>query len=407
MKIGLVLSNTPSKSETFFNSKIMGLQESGYEVVLFANQGEKFNFCRMVPHPKVNSLIFIKLAKMMVAYGILFITCPIIFFRFLHLEKKDGVSIRIRWENLYLISHILKEKLDWLHFGFATMSIRRENVACTIGAKMGVSIRGYDICIYPLKHPGCYQRLWDKVNKVHSISSDLLIAAHKQGLTDRTPQVTIHPAINVDHFNLKGKNWETLSNTEIIHFLTVARLHWKKGLDYILQALSIIKEKNIPFHYTIVGEGQELERLIFSTHQLGLDGRVTFAGAIPHKNILKYYKDAGIYLQYSIQEGFCNAVLEAQVIGLPTIVSNAEGLPENVLHDSTGWVVPKRSPKLLAKKIEHVITIEDKKLIQILKNGRTRIKNHFSLEKQFQDFGNFFSKIHSFPSNDSNIDASK
>ena len=407
MKIGLVLSNTPSKSETFFNSKIMGLQKVGYEVVLFANQDEKFHFCRMAPHPKVNNLIFIKLARMMVAYGILFINYPIIFFRFLHLEKKDGVTIRTRWENLYLNSHILKEKLDWLHFGFATMSIRRENVARAIGAKMGVSLRGYDICVYPLKHPGCYQRLWEKVNKAHSISSDLLVAAHEQGLKDKIPQVTIHPAINVVHFKLEGKNWGTFSHTENIHFLTVARLHWKKGLDYIVQALSIIKEKNIPFHYTIVGEGQELERLIFSTHQLGLGDRVTFAGAIPHKNILKYYEDADIYLQYSIQEGFCNAVLEAQAIGLPTIVSNAEGLSENVLHDNTGWVVPKRIPKLLAKKIEHVITIQDKKLIQILKNGRTRIKNYFSLRKQNQDFGIFFSKIYSFPLNHGNIDASQ
>ncbi|MBK7870836.1 MAG: glycosyltransferase family 4 protein [Saprospiraceae bacterium] len=54
-----------------------------------------------------------------------------------------------------------------------------------------------------------------------------------------------------------------------------------------------------------------------------------------------YYEKADIYLQYSIQEGFCNAVLEAQAMGLLCIVSDAEGLPENILHGQTGWVVPK------------------------------------------------------------------
>ena len=180
----------------------------------------------------------------MVAYGILFINCPIIFFRFLHLEKKDGITIRTRWENLYLNSHILKEKLDWLHFGFVTMAIRRENVACAIGAKMGVSLRGYDICVYPLKHQGCYQRLWDKIDKVHSISSDLLVAAQEQGLTGNIPQVTIQPAIDVDYFNAGEKDWIKFNGKETIHFLTVARLHWKKGLEYTLQAMAIMKEKD-------------------------------------------------------------------------------------------------------------------------------------------------------------------
>jgi colanic acid/amylovoran biosynthesis glycosyltransferase len=36
-KIGIVLSSTPGYSETFFKSKIKGLQESGYDVTLFVD----------------------------------------------------------------------------------------------------------------------------------------------------------------------------------------------------------------------------------------------------------------------------------------------------------------------------------------------------------------------------------
>ena len=46
-------------------------------------------------------------------------------------------------------SHIIRYDLDWLHFGFATCALGRENLASLIGAKMSTSIRGYDIAIYP------------------------------------------------------------------------------------------------------------------------------------------------------------------------------------------------------------------------------------------------------------------
>jgi colanic acid/amylovoran biosynthesis glycosyltransferase len=390
MIIGLILSNRPAQSETFFTSKIQGLQEEGYQVVLFANQSEDFQICRLIPHPKVGRNIIIQMLRMIVSYIVLLLTHPIIFFRFLHLEKKDGVPIRSRWENLYLNCHILKENLDWIHFGFATMTLRRENVARSIDARMGLSLRGYDICIYPLKHQGCYKLLWDKVDKVHSISDDLLVAAQKQGLTDDTPQITIHPAIDIDIFNTRVKNWKKFDGKEKIRFLTIARLHWKKGLEYTLEALTILRENNFLFQYTVIGEGQEHERLMLATHQMGLDNLVNFTGPIPHQEIRRYYEQADIYLQYSIQEGFCNAVLEAQAMGLLNIVSDAEGLPENVLHDKTGWVVPKGKPNLLAQKIEHVLGMPDQKLNQIRENAMARVNKEFNLEKQSQEFHSFF-----------------
>ena len=67
-------------------------------------------------------------------------------------------------------------------------------------------------------------------------------------------------------------------------------------------------------------------------------------------------------IQYSIEEGFCNAVLEAQSMGVLTIVSNASGLMENIIDGKTGWVVPKRKPNLLAKKIKQITSMKEEKL---------------------------------------------
>ena len=54
MTIGLVISNTPAYSETFFNSKIKGLKENGFKVVLFVSHNtNNFNLCEVKLAPKI------------------------------------------------------------------------------------------------------------------------------------------------------------------------------------------------------------------------------------------------------------------------------------------------------------------------------------------------------------------
>jgi colanic acid/amylovoran biosynthesis glycosyltransferase len=100
--------------------------------------------------------------------------------------------------------------------------------------------------------------------------------------------------------------------------------------------------------------------------------------------------ESDIYLQPSIQEGFCNAVLEAQASALLCVVTDAEGLPENVLNEITGWVVPKRNPKAIAEKIIEVINKNPLELLKIQQKAVERLKNEFNLQKQNLEFIKFY-----------------
>ncbi|MBR9845704.1 MAG: glycosyltransferase, partial [Algicola sp.] len=91
-----------------------------------------------------------------------------------------------------------------------------------------------------------------------------------------------------------------------------------------------------------------------------------------------------------VQEGFCNAVLEAQAMGLMCIVSNAEGLSENVMHNKSGWVVPKREPNLLAKKIREVIYLDEVEKKTIREFAVNRVRSQFGLEDQNLSFLKFY-----------------
>ena len=287
MTVGIVLPQPPAYSETFFNSKIKGLQESGFKVIVFSekNTGKNYFFCH-VPAFKIYSNPLIQVFWTSIILFQLFIKAPFRTIRFCSLERKSGTSIKETLKKLFFNAHIIPYPLDWLHCGFATLALKRERLAKVMGAKMAISFRGFDIAIYPVKHPGCYDLLWKNVDKIHTISDDLVRRASEHRLPTDIPVVKITPAIEVSGFPLKEHPG---SIHRPIRFLTVGRLHWKKGYEVALEALSGLKSKGFEFEYTIVGDGEERERIIFAIHQLNLEKEVKLIGKVFHSEIVTYY----------------------------------------------------------------------------------------------------------------------
>lgn len=175
MRIGLVLPAVPGYSERF--SKVVdGLEMKGHEVLLIVPHSsiESKNGYNIVFGPNLNGGSLSKIFNSLIAFLKLIFTSFQNLNRFWNLEYKSGTNPQAIIKKAIINSHLLKLQLDWLHFGYATTAIDRELVAKAIGAKMAVSFRGFDIGIYPIQHPGCYQKLWEYVNLVHTISNDLL-----------------------------------------------------------------------------------------------------------------------------------------------------------------------------------------------------------------------------------------
>ena len=386
MRVGFILPSLPNYSETFFQSQISGLVQNGYIITLFINKNAKEKLTlhesvKIYLQPDVNKKIrlLINLLRFLVCY-------PLLSLKYIRLERLSNRSWREILKNVIINSHILTKKLDWIHFGFATMGIHRENVAHAIGAKSALSFRGFDIGLYPHQHSNCYNLLWQKIDKVHTISDDLYQKAVDLGLDSKIPYEKITPAINLDFF--KSNIDKDLHNP--LRILTVGRLTWKKGYEYALKALVLLKNAQINFEYHIVGEGHYREAIMYSIYQLGLTKNVMLTGQIPPLEVKNEMEWADIYIQPSIQEGFCNAVLEAQAMGLLCIVTDADGLSENILDGKTGWVVPKRSPKKITEKIINILSMDDDRLNQIRKYAVKRVVNEFNLERQSQLFREFY-----------------
>lgn len=386
--IGIVLSYVPEYSETFFKNKILSLQKSNYRIILFVDYKKPNNYnCEyeVLYAPKLNGNSFSVFVNGFKALFKALVFYPKKSFHLYRLDKIDQVSFSNRIKNIIFNQFYFTKKLDWLHFGFGMNAINKENVASAIGSKMAVSFRGSDLYLTPLKHENCYDLLFTKDVKYHVLSEEMKQTLIDYNINDANIQV-ITPAIDVEFFN----NINNRKPNNSLRLTTVARLHWKKGLEYTLEALSILKQQGLDFIFTIIGEGEERERLIFAEHQLGIINYVKFKGELNQDEVKKSLQETDIYLQYSIQEGFCNAVLEAQAMGLLCIVSNAEGLPENVINNETGWVINKRAPKALANKIVEVKNLIpiDKETIQ--NNAIERVTQKFNLEQQRQKFIEFY-----------------
>jgi colanic acid/amylovoran biosynthesis glycosyltransferase len=391
--IGLIIPSPIGYSETFFSAKVMGLMNAGFRIIIFCakKQNSDSNFEYVYQWPLAQNP-FLRTIQLLL--GLLRVSFhPRKVLTFFRLQKKAGDSTEVILKGLYINGHLITgPRLDFLHFGFATMAIGRETMGKVLECKLSTSFRGYDVAIYPTKHGSdCYRRLWQNLDKVHTISDDLLTLAYeKLALPKSIPVSKITPAIDTKKFIL-ASNRRFITEGEL-KILSIGRLHWKKGYEYALVALKELKEAGISFQYTLVGSGEDLERICFARKQLGLEKEVEILGKIPHNEVPVLMKEYDIFLQPSIQEGFGNAVLEAQAAGMLCIVSNAEGLAENVLHQKTGWVVPKSNATALANQIIEVVNMPAHQLTALSAKAQQRAREDFDISTQISSFVQFYTQ---------------
>ena len=285
-------------------------------------------------------------------------------------------------------SHLIWHDLDWIHYGFATLAIDREEVGKIMNCKTSLSIRGYDIALYTLNNSKVYLKVWNKIDKFHVISADLLEQAKFYGLERDTYRI-IPPAIDIS--SLPMPSFKELDQKMLFRIVIVGRMNWKKGGEFMLEVLFHLKKK-FDIKVDWIGHGEDFERLAFARYQLNLVQDVTFHGKLPQKEVFEIINRNNFLLHLSIQEGFSNAVLEAQALEVIPIVSDAEGLPENVLDRATGFVTKRLDLNHVISVFEEISQMDTSDLRQMARRARTRVVDHFSLNMHLQKFGEFFKR---------------
>lgn len=137
----------------------------------------------------------------------------------------------------------------------------------------------------------------------------------------------------------------------------VALFRPRKGIETLLEALAVLRSRNINVRLRAVGG---FETPIYKADVLGLAERLDLAPAIDWigftRNVNRELAKVNLFVLPSLfGEGLPMVVLEAMAAGLPVVASRVEGVPEAVVHRETGLLVEPGSVSQLARSIEDMI----------------------------------------------------
>lgn len=138
-----------------------------------------------------------------------------------------------------------------------------------------------------------------------------------------------------------------------------ARLNGAKGHTDLIAATSALRDAGIPATLAIAGEDDKggkgyrrvLEAAIAAS---GLGEVVTLLGAVSEETVRQHNADAHAFALASFEEPLGVAYMEAMSLGVPTIGTNAGGVPSLITHGVDGLLVPPRSPQALASALAEV-----------------------------------------------------
>ncbi len=132
-------------------------------------------------------------------------------------------------------------------------------------------------------------------------------------------------------------------------------------MHVLLDALARLRQRGSTAHVVIVGGAYETEpqyakRLQSDCQRLGLEGHVTFTGAVAHERIASYVAASDVMVHASRREPFGIVVLEAMAAGKPLVASSCGGPAEVVVDGQHGLLSDFGDAAMLAEKLEYLLT---------------------------------------------------
>lgn len=124
-----------------------------------------------------------------------------------------------------------------------------------------------------------------------------------------------------------------------------------KGPEVALKALALTPGA----HLVLVGDGPLRPALMALARELGISGRLTWAGGQPHARVARYLAAADALVLPSLSEGEPNAVLEALSCGRPVAASAVGGVPGLVAEGRQGALAPPGDAPALAQAFSRVL----------------------------------------------------
>jgi len=171
---------------------------------------------------------------------------------------------------------------------------------------------------------------------------------------------------------------------------TVGRLVPVKGHKYLIEAIQKMV-KIIPYaKFLFIGDGDLKPQLLKQIDSLGLRDNIFLLGA--RSDIAEILNCTDIFLLPSLNEGFGIVLVEAMAMKKPVIATNVGGIPEIVVNETTGILVPPKDPEAFSSAIIKLYNNPETSLEMGLA-GYSRAKELFDITTTVNEFEGLYNDL--------------
>lgn len=190
--------------------------------------------------------------------------------------------------------------------------------------------------------PALDYRSFVKADKIVCVSKSCLDNFNKIFPDFSNKTVVLENSLSAKLVQQRAANQEGFNQREIdfngLKLITVCRLALHtKGLDRAIMAAKKLKEEGYQFKWFILGHGEDYSELEELIEKNKLSDRFILIGE--KKNPYPYLQACDVFVLASRHEGKPMSVTEAQILGLPIIVTNYSSAKEQVMHGEDGIIV--------------------------------------------------------------------
>lgn len=162
--------------------------------------------------------------------------------------------------------------------------------------------------------------------------------------------------------------------------IMVARFNEQKDQATLLKAIAQLNDRHI--HLDLVGSGLAWESSKDLAKSLGIEDQVSFLG--DRRDVPDLLAQSQIFILSTHYEGLPISILEAMRTGLPVIATSVNGIPEEIEHGKTGFLVTRQDVSSLANAISTLIQSPDLRQ-QMGEAGRQKFLQEFTIERMLDE----------------------
>ncbi|NPV60814.1 MAG: glycosyltransferase family 4 protein [Actinobacteria bacterium] len=165
------------------------------------------------------------------------------------------------------------------------------------------------------------------------------------------------------------------------NLLYVGFIRYAKGLETIVDAISILKKMGFEVRLDIVGDGEFKDELVRIVRMKDMDDDIVFHGHISdRKRLREFYRKSDVFLFPSLSEGSPRVVLEAMANSLPVVSTPVGALPYIFQNDKhIKYAEFNNAESFAAKVVEYVSDANTTKMIT--REAYREVRDYYTLER--------------------------